>query len=108
MILKPGAQIDGLGPEVRAALPIMEDARRDALEACCRAPMAVTSGAEGHAGDGVHGEHSLHYQGRAVDLRVLDFAHVWAAALTARLGPGWDVVLERDHLHVEYDSKGKT
>lgn len=60
-------------------------------------------------GDGVHKENSLHYVGRAADLRV---RHVPAEkrqallrAIRAALTPQYDVILESDHIHLEYDPK---
>lgn len=70
--------------------------------------MTVTSGHEGAPGDGVHRKDSLHYKGRAIDLRVRDVRvedvkarFVPAARLL--LGPDFDVIFEGDHVHIEYD-----
>lgn len=59
--------------------------------------------------DGTHKEGSLHYKGLAADLRtrhlkVNDVAVVVRGVKDA-LGKGWDVVLEGDHIHIEYDPK---
>ena len=72
--------------------------------------VVVTAGSDGH-----HGEHSMHYKNLAVDLRT---GHSWSPPLmtpqeardirdelTLRLGAGYDVVLEGDHIHAEYDPK---
>ena len=67
--------------------------------------VVVTSGT-----DGVHGHVSRHYCGSALDYRT---RHITATGLKERiageakaaLGPDYDVVLEVDHLHVEYDPK---
>jgi hypothetical protein len=63
----------------------------------------VTGGVEKH-------EHpSLHVYGGALDFRTRDFApadlRTFAAEVREELGDGFDVVLESDHLHVEYDPK---
>ena len=58
--------------------------------------------------DGKHMEDSLHYQGCAFDVRTW-----WIAGrelqvvreLKEALGPDYDVVLEKDHIHIEYDVK---
>ena len=56
--------------------------------------------------DGVHKPTSLHYWGKAVDLRVWGIEVIHAATLLKEeLGKDYDVVVERDHIHVEYDPK---
>lgn len=70
----------------------------------------VTSGR-----DGGHSEKSLHYgsaedfRERAFDLRTRDLNLVQQKnaeeSIRTLLGPMFDVVLERDHLHVEYQPK---
>ena len=57
--------------------------------------------------DGRHTATSLHYRGRALDLRTRDLSHAqkrkYAIALRSALGPGWEVIIESDHIHVEYE-----
>jgi hypothetical protein len=73
-------------------------------------PVVVTSG-----NDGKHMKGSLHYKDAALDVRT---GHTWEPPLmtadeatmirddlSERLGPSYDVVLEKDHLHLEHDSK---
>lgn len=59
------------------------------------------------ARDGVHKRASLHYQGQAIDLRTFDMPpgreHDVVRELKNVLGPDFDVVLEPDHIHLEYD-----
>lgn len=59
------------------------------------------------ARDGEHMEGSLHYEGRAIDLRhrqMPDGAkRLICDELIATLGSDWDVVLEDTHIHIEYD-----
>lgn len=74
--------------------------------------MTVTSGYEGHPGDGVHMVDSLHYARRAVDLRIRDvdvavIHNGFCPAARLLLGPDFDVVQERDHIHIEYDPKNR-
>lgn len=60
-----------------------------------------------HGGDGAHGDGSLHPWGLALDLDTEGdrFEHVeQLAGYLARILPGsYDVVLERTHVHVEFD-----
>lgn len=62
--------------------------------------------------DGVHGEKSLHYNGLAFDMRTFiyksqDEIEKLMAMFRYMLGPNYDVVLEKDHIHIEYDPKPK-
>lgn len=62
----------------------------------------ITSGV-----DGRHMPESLHYKGLAFDFRTRHVPQGDLAALTAHLsdalGGNFDVVLESDHVHVEFD-----
>jgi hypothetical protein len=65
----------------------------------------VTSG-----NDSKHMKNSLHFEDLAMDYRTLIIGHapmrqVLARLITFMLGDDYDVVLEVDHLHVEYDPK---
>lgn len=76
--------------------------------------------------DGRHSKASLHYVGRAMDVRFtgdrpggIDMdasrqpahptleaeAQAWAKRLRQQLGPAYDVVVESDHIHLEWDPK---
>lgn len=60
------------------------------------------------ARDGIHSSNSLHYQGRAIDLRIRDIADAslkwrYRDRLAEALGEDFDVVMETDHIHVELD-----
>lgn len=92
--------LDGLEPQIADRLDQMAETRRAALKQILSRPMVVTSGNDGH-----HMTNSLHYRGLAVDLRTRDFTDVFASLLRAYLGKDYDVVVERDHLHVELDIK---
>ena len=66
--------------------------------------LVITSGK-----DGKHKDDSLHYRGNAFDCRTYtlsgeDLPKV-ANTLKAKLGINYDVVIEKDHIHVEYDKK---
>ena len=66
----------------------------------------VTSGT-----DGKHGEHSKHYTCEAIDLRIFHIQPQFHQTLIQRckelLGKDFDIVLESDHVHLEFDPKGK-
>ena len=78
-------------------------------ELCCRKKAGrdciITS-----ARDGKHSTNSLHYVGKALDMRTRDLTDAQIQALAGELrewlGPDFDVVVERTHIHVEYDPKG--
>ena len=50
---------------------------------------------------------SLHYQGKAFDLRTWHVIEEVAKQLRTYLGKDYDVIVEKDHIHVEYDPKQK-
>lgn len=60
--------------------------------------------------DGKHSETSLHYDGDAADLRTYFFKdkkeiEQVAQELRERLGPDFDIVVEKDHIHMEFQPK---
>ena len=58
--------------------------------------------------DGEHSAGSLHYYGYAIDFRTRYFTddEKYSAAVQLRkeLGKGYDVVVHKTHMHVEYDA----
>jgi hypothetical protein len=66
------------------------------------------------ANDSKHMAGSLHFNNRAFDIRIKNIiagmafplaARGWAERMQVALGDDYDVVLEDDHIHVEYDPK---
>lgn len=97
MRIKPGVDIRGLQPQMAIAAVIAER-----VYAAHGAELMITSGAEGQ-----HMEGSLHYKGLAIDIRLPapDKIAADVLALRASLGAQFDVVLEKDHVHIEFDPK---
>lgn len=64
--------------------------------------VVITSGT-----DGEHMKGSKHYTGDALDIRIsnLSLSNLKAlmTGLATRLGDNYDIILEKDHLHIEYD-----
>jgi len=96
MLIKAGVDISRLNREIRRALPLTQDVLDEfSIE------LVVTSTYEGN-----HGEGSLHYSDDAYDF---ERPKVHALAIRdnvkMKLGYNYDVVLEGDHIHIEYDPK---
>jgi uncharacterized protein YcbK (DUF882 family) len=60
--------------------------------------------------DGKHSRTSLHYSGAAADLRIWDIAPEKLVLIVDEMGKAlgvdYDVVLESDHIHLEFQPKG--
>lgn len=96
MLIKAGVDISRLKREIRRALPVLE-----ALHYENGTRFVVTSTYEGN-----HGAGSLHYCDDAFDSeRVKEGAREFQSKVKERLSKDYDVVLEGDHLHIEYDPK---
>lgn len=96
MTIKPGVSIAGVTAEAAVGLVIIYSVYMQQ-----GAALRVTS-----CGEGKHMPGSLHSRGRAWDLGLVGDDGEIAARLRNALGAEWDVVLESDHIHVEYDPKG--
>lgn len=55
--------------------------------------------------DGKHKPNSEHYKDRALDIRFWDVLQFVADRIKAHLPPFYDVVVEKDHFHIEADSR---
>ena len=104
--LKAGVKLQGsqggLQPQILLAIVVADQVYRDHGY-----NLIITSGS-----DGKHKVGSLHYQGQAVDLRTrhvpAERIPLIAKVLHERLGSDFDVVVEKDHIHLEYDPKPKS
>lgn len=96
MLIKPGVDISRLNRGIRRALNIVNDVFYNrGLEA------VITSTYEGN-----HSPGSLHYANDAFDVRWPgDNFKGLDSEIRVRLGNAFDVVMERDHIHIEHDPK---
>lgn len=69
--------------------------------------LVITAGTDGH-----HMVGSKHYIGDALDIRISNLLpgqlKFVVDHLKSDLGKDYDVIVEVDHIHVEYDPKGKS
>lgn len=95
--IKQGVRVRGLSNEILLALLVAQSVYSET-----EAAMTITS-----LTDGRHGIGSLHHTGDAVDLRLPMPAtrEQIVSQLRTALGASYDVILESDHIHVEYDPK---
>lgn len=97
MKIKPGVRVLGMRPEMVLGLMVV-----DSVFSALGIELVLTSGTEG-----VHKRASLHYMGAAGDLRLPSPVLVAQAVAEAKaaLGDDYDVVLEGDHIHTEFQPK---
>jgi hypothetical protein len=100
MKFKKGVKLEGVCPEIVAVWHVAEGVYNRLGE-----ELVITSVCEGK-----HGPNSLHYSGKATDLRTRVFkseAYINEAAslIRKRLTDEYDVVVEATHIHVEFDPK---
>lgn len=122
MRLKKGVTLEGITAPTKNAVEIV-----NAIYLAYGQDLVITSGSEGSPDDGVHLKESKHYTGEAFDCRIRsilkemieppiapdntlfqrDMRKVRAIVKAIRddLGPDFDVVLEKDHIHVEFDPR---
>ncbi len=98
-MIKHNVDVRGIQPEILLAI---QEARE--IYAEFRYFLTITS-----VRDGKHSKNSKHYEGLAVDLRTKHMnardKKLIVTKLTKALGKQYDVVLEKTHLHVEFDPK---
>ncbi len=100
LFLKAGVKVAGMRPEILLAAVAAERVFEKAGFEC-----TITS-----CVDGQHMVGSLHSKGAAIDLRTRHVPHaIELRQIVDRikecLGAEYDVVVETDHLHIEYDPK---
>ncbi len=98
-MIKSGVDLRGLTPQMAIAYTI-------ACKVYGQYACVITSGS-----DSKHGPNSLHYSGQALDLRTNNLPPQAVQSIVDRLkealGAQFDVVLESDHIHLEWDVKEK-
>lgn len=96
-------RIKSITPELLFGLLVLDEIFTQSTDPSNR-PMVVTS-----VNDSTHQAGSLHYEGRAADVRIHGLTEpvvdIIVAKAKAVLGLDFDVVLEVDHIHLEYDPK---
>lgn len=99
LFIKSNAEVNGLKTEMLLALIIADQVYTKYDREC-----VLTEGTGGK-----HGFGSLHYVGYAIDLRTRDMSEETAKMVTAQikkaLGAQYDVVLESNHIHIEFQPK---
>ena len=107
--IKEGVSIRGLQPQMFHAWNVAGEVYEESHGVDC----ILTAGV-----DGKHGRGSLHYVGFAIDLRIRNLLPGWQLTpelveaaelvnikLQNRLGFEYDVVLESNHFHIEFQPK---
>jgi hypothetical protein len=107
LYLKTGVHLNGahMYPEMVKIVAVL----RETAPATTDDAVWITS-----ANDSKHMAGSLHFQNRAFDVRIWNIdgnvkekAAEWLLQIREALGTDYDVLLEGDHLHVEFDPKQK-
>lgn len=101
MKIKKGVKLNGLNPIMTLALLIVKD-----VYASFNVELVITS-----ATDGKHSNASFHYIGNALDIRTRDFTSeqkvIAHRQIKENLGDEFDVILEKTHIHIEFQPKYK-
>lgn len=97
MLLKPGVDISHLKPPIRKKLNTLDQI----VLKITNSEMVITeTRCTGHMPS------SLHYADLAIDIRLPPSnPGLLVNAIKEALGQDYDVILEKDHIHIEYDPK---
>lgn len=103
LFLKAGVLINGghFYPEMVAIINAVRETAPETTDGA----VWITAGAEKASG---RVPNSLHYKNRAFDFRISNLrnpesAQEWVFKIIEKLGPEYDVVLESNHIHIEFD-----
>lgn len=102
VLIKSGVNLEGLSREMFYAIGVADrEYRRIA-----GIPVTITSAKDQHEDR----PESLHNLGQAIDIRIRDLSgmqaqEAWISIRNFLFPEGFDVVLESDHIHIEYDPK---
>ncbi len=105
LCLKDQVQING--SHFDPAIRLIIDVARETAPVLEDEVVWITS-----ANDGTHQDGSAHYDNRAFDIRIKNIvglaefplvARQWVERMQILLGDDYDVLLEDDHIHVEFD-----
>lgn len=99
MMLKQGVNPLGMRPEILIAAIVANE-----VYAIHGHNLVITS-----ITDGKHGDNSYHYDGLAIDCRTFYFhekdeIQSVATEIKERLANLYDVIVESDHIHIEFDA----
>jgi len=99
--VKEPVRIFGMRPELVLGLQSMDDVFRESGE-----ELVITS-----VIDGKHSRASLHYVGQAADIRTRNINREKLEGLVLKcrinLGPDFDLIIESNHLHLEFQPKNR-
>lgn len=99
MKIKQGVKITNLKPQLLLAIIVADN-----VYTIHNQELVITS-----LDDSVHGNGTLHGQGYAFDCRTsyfsVDEAEKVAYEIRTKIDEDFDVVYEKDHIHIEYDPK---
>lgn len=101
MLLKKGITLQGIKAETIICMYIADSIAKQRFNR----EITITS-----LNDGKHMPNSKHYQGYAFDIRTYDWKiqselQTYIELLKKDLDFMCDIVLEKDHIHIEYDPK---
>ena len=94
MLIKTGVDISRLRPEIRKKLTVL----CYVLKKYGDMELVITSTYEGN-----HSPGSLHYANLAIDIRKPIGNALIRDKISEHLGDDFDVISEKDHIHIEYD-----